>query len=251
MGNAHTDGLADDLSLSGNEYNLILTMYYVFFVVFGPAAGMVTKKVSAKYSLPGMMVLFGTASAATASVKNFGELMACRIFVGIFEAGFLTSVVYYLSTWYTRSELAARVGIFYAASVAASAFGGLLAFGVFHIKSSKTYSWAYLFILEGCLTVLVAIVAVFVLPESPRKARFLTEQEKDAAEQRILADSVESLENKFVWSEALYEFKSPHIYVRMVMQCTAGILVSSNGNFLAIITASLGYSVVKTNLVSH
>jgi len=35
------------------------------------------------------------------------------------------------------------------------------------------------------------------------------------------------------------------------MMCTAGILISSNANFLAIITASLGYSVVKTNLVSR
>jgi MFS family permease len=143
------------------------------------------------------------------------------------------------------------VGIFYAASVAASAFGGLLAFGVFHITSGKLYSWSYLFILEGCMTVLVASIAFVVLPESPRKAFFLTELEKDAAEQRILADSVEYLENRFVWSEALYEFRSPHIYIRMLLMCNAGVLVSSNGNFLAIITASLGYSVVKTNLVSH
>ncbi|EXJ85474.1 hypothetical protein A1O1_05838 [Capronia coronata CBS 617.96] len=248
MGNAQTDGLSRDLHLKGNQYNLVLTFYYVFFVIFGPASGMVTKKVTARYSLPGMMMCFGTASATTASVKNFGGLMTCRIMVGIFEAGFLTSVVYYLSTWYTRSELAARIGIFYAASVAASAFGGLLAFGMFQIKDGKLFSWAYLFILEGCLTVLIASIALVVLPESPRKAFFLTEQEKDVAEQRILLDSVEYIENRFVWSEALSEFKSPHIYIRMVLMCTAGILVSSNGNFLAIITARLQYSVVKTNL---
>jgi predicted MFS family arabinose efflux permease len=91
LGNAKTDGLAKDLDLHGNQYNLVLTFYYVVFVAFGPLAGMITKIVSAKYSLPGMMLLFGTASAATAGAKNFGGLLACRIFVGIFEAGFLTS----------------------------------------------------------------------------------------------------------------------------------------------------------------
>lgn len=80
---------------------------------------------------------------------------------------------------------------------------------------------------------------------------FLTDLEKDVAEQRILLGSVENLNSSFNWSEALYEFKSVHIYIRIVMMCTAGILVGSNGNFLAIITASLGYSVVKTNLVSQ
>lgn len=156
--------------------------------------------------------------------------------------------MYYLSTWYTRRELASRIGIFYAASVAASAFGGLLAFGAFHIHNSKMYSWTYLFILEGCITVLVSTLAFFVLPKSPRHAFFLNENEKKVAEQRILLDSVEYLENRFVWSEALYEFKSIHIYIRMVIMCSAGVLVSANGNFLAIITASLGYSTVKTNL---
>lgn len=159
-------------------------------------------------------------------------------------------VVYYLSTWYTRKELAARIGIFYAASVAASAFGGLLAFGVFHIQSAKMFSWSYLFILEGCLTILVAILGFFVLPKAPRQAFFLNEKEKEIAEQRILLDSVEYLENRFSWTEALYEFKSPHVYIRMLIMCSAGILVSSNGNFLAPIVSSLGYSTVKTNLVS-
>jgi MFS family permease len=133
--------------------------------------------------------------------------------------------------------------------VAASAFGGLLAFGVFHIPNGKIFSWSYLFILEGSLTILVAILGVFVLPESPRDAFFLSQREKDVAEQRILLDSVEYLENRFNWSEALYEFKSVHVYIRMVIMCSAGILVSSNGNFLAPIVSSLGFSTVKTNLV--
>lgn len=142
-----------------------------------------------------------------------------------------------------------NVYIQYAASVGASAFGGLLAFGVFHITSGSLYSWSYLFILEGCLTVLIAFIALLVLPKSPRAAYFLSEAEKNVAEKRILLDSVESLENHFNWTEALSEFKAPHIYIRIVLMFNAGVLVGSNGNFLAIITARLGYSVVKTNLV--
>lgn len=42
----------------------------------------------------------------------------------------LPGVVYYLSTFYTRGELAGRVGIFYSMSMMANAFSGLLAFGV-------------------------------------------------------------------------------------------------------------------------
>ena len=91
LGNAKTAGIDKDTGLTGDQYNLLLTMYYVMFVLFGPVMSVFTKVCTAKISLPTMMLLFGIASACTASVKNLGGLMACRIIVGIFESGFLAS----------------------------------------------------------------------------------------------------------------------------------------------------------------
>ena len=51
--------------------------------------------------------------------------------VGMAESGFFPLVIYYLTTFYRRGELARRLAIFYAASNIANAFSGLLAFGVF------------------------------------------------------------------------------------------------------------------------
>jgi hypothetical protein len=50
-----------------------------------------TKVASGKVALAAMMLAFGIASAATAAVKNFGGLAACRFVVGAFESGFLPS----------------------------------------------------------------------------------------------------------------------------------------------------------------
>jgi MFS family permease len=69
------------------------------------------------------------------------------------EAAFFPLVIYYLTTFYRRGELARRLAIFYAASNIANAFSGLLAFAVFHIESTLD-SWRYLFIIEGVLTIL-------------------------------------------------------------------------------------------------
>jgi hypothetical protein len=74
------------------------------------------------------------------------------------ESAFFPLVIYYLTTFYRRGELARRLALFYAASNIANAFSGLLAFGVFHINplklGSKLESWRYLFIIEGAATVL-------------------------------------------------------------------------------------------------
>ncbi|CAM1507787.1 Fc.00g046350.m01.CDS01 [Cosmosporella sp. VM-42] len=249
LGNAKTAGLAEDTNLKGGQYNLLLTLYYVMFVVFGPAMAVFTKVCTAKVSLPSMMLAFGLASACTAVVKNLGGLIAVRIFVGIFESGFLASVVFYLSLFYTRVEIASRIAIFYAGAVVASAFGGLLAYGMFQVTpSGGLFVWSYLFILEGCLTCLIAIVAYFVLPGDIEHAYFLTQAEKDAAQLRMELDSMRQRNDKFVWSEALAEFKTVHSCARLLVAFSVGILPNASANFLAIMTQRLGYSVTKTNL---
>ena len=158
-------------------------------------------------------------------------------------------VVYYLSTFYTRTEIASRIALFYAGAVIASAFGGLLAYGVFHIKDAALPSWAYLFILEGCLTCLLAIAAYFILPRDISQAWFFSAEEKQAAKSRILCSSMEVQNEKFEWYHALSEFRSIHFYARAVIALCFGILAQSSANFLALMTVRLGYSVTKTNLV--
>lgn len=257
------------MNLKGEEYNLLLTLYYVVFVIFGPAMATFTKICSAKVALPAMMLAFGIASATTAVAKNFGGLAACRIVVGIFESGFLASwvppsschprapliakrsVVFYLSKWYTRAEIASRIAIFYSGAVVASAFGGLLAYGMFQVTpSGGLFVWSYLFILEGCLTCLIAIAAYFILPQDISRAYFLSAAEKEVAEARIRLEAMENRNDKWVWSEAVSEFKTVHGWARIVIGMAVGILPNASANFLAILTVRLGYSVTKTNLVS-
>lgn len=91
VSNAETAGLSADLGLKGNKFSLVLTYYFIPFCIFGPPSGMLAKQFSAKFAIPVMMAGFGFASLGTAFVTNFGQLVACRIIVGIFESGFLTA----------------------------------------------------------------------------------------------------------------------------------------------------------------
>lgn len=72
---------------------MLLTLYYIVFVIFGPVMSVFTKICTAKVALPAMMLAFGIASACTSVAKDFGQLAACRIIVGVFESGFLASYV--------------------------------------------------------------------------------------------------------------------------------------------------------------
>ncbi len=104
-------------------------------------------------------------------------MMVCRFLLGAAEAAFGPGVPLYFSYFYPREKIGFRLGIFIGASALANAYGGTLAFALSHIHSHIA-SWRLLFICEGVPTCLLAIVAWFYCPDSPKTARFLTEREK-------------------------------------------------------------------------
>ncbi|KAJ7597005.1 major facilitator superfamily domain-containing protein [Mycena floridula] len=240
VGNAKTDGWDKDIGLKGNQYYLLVMIFYVPFCLFGTPISLFVKRYSAARVLPIMMLGFGAMSLFTGIAKNFSEIFAIRWFLGIFESAMLPGVVFYLSTFYRRGELASRIGIFYGASSLSGAFSGLIAFGVFHIKSTKHHAWQYLFWIEGASTVGFAIFAFLWLPRSPSTWAFLTEHQKAIARHRILSDSSVTVDEKLNIRDAFRPFKDPLYWIWALIM----------NNFLPQIVASLGYSTIRTNLLT-
>lgn len=77
---------------------------------------MVGKKYGPALVLPLLMFTFGSMTLLTAAAHDFGGIFALRWFLGMAESAFFPLVIYYLTTFYRRGELARRLAIFYAAS---------------------------------------------------------------------------------------------------------------------------------------
>lgn len=228
LGNAKTAGLEKSLNLTGNQYNVILSVFFVPYVLTAPVLGIIGKKYGPSRVLPVMMICFGIVTTMVVVVQNFEGLMAIRWFLGMSESAFFPLVIYYqttyvsscfpfsfidLSRFYRRGELARRLALFYAAQSIASAFGGLLAFGVFHINTGPLANWRYLFLIEGICTIVFSLFAYWYLPYSAATCRFLNEEEKKLAYYRIQVDSSSVVNEKFNLKEALKIFKHPTSWI--------------------------------------
>jgi hypothetical protein len=55
-----------------------------------------------------------------------GQLIALRLLIGLFEAGFYPTAIFYLSTFYTRFDLGLRIGLFYGQYAVAGAFSSAI-----------------------------------------------------------------------------------------------------------------------------
>jgi MFS family permease len=98
LGNAKTAGLETSLGLGDNQYNIILSIFFVPYVLTAPFLGILGKKYGPNRVLPMMMFVFGTCTLCVAAVKNFGGLMAIRWFLGMSESAFFPLVIYYQTT---------------------------------------------------------------------------------------------------------------------------------------------------------
>src|ERR1700712_5968866 len=80
--------------------------------------------------LPICMIAWGIISGATAAVHSYGGLIAIRFLLGFVEAAYFPGVLFFLSSWYTRKELALRTAMLYSGSLISGAFSGLITAGI-------------------------------------------------------------------------------------------------------------------------
>lgn len=204
IASARLGGLEEDLDLKGSQYqtckwtnrkseiSLIqvagVSILFVGYILMQVPSNLLLNKIGKpSLYLPGVMAIWGLVSGATGGVTSFGGLLACRFFLGFVEAPYFPGCLFYLSSWYTRKELALRTALLYSGATIAGAFSGLLGAGVIGGMDGVRGlgSWRWLFIIEGAITVALAAAAVFILPDFPRNTKWLSEEEQAYAIWRL------------------------------------------------------------------
>ncbi|EMD40831.1 hypothetical protein CERSUDRAFT_111415 [Gelatoporia subvermispora B] len=186
IGNANIAGLPQDLHLHGIQFNTALAVFYVPYILVELPSNWMLKRMRPNRWLPAWVAIWGAVTTLSGLVQNFGGLIAIRFFLGLCEGGLLPGIMLYLSTLYRPHELQQRVGIFYASASLSGAFGGLLATAIAKMNGiGGLAGWRWIFILEGLATVLIAMIAMIMLPADIASANFLTQQEKTLAEHRL------------------------------------------------------------------
>ncbi|KAK8042879.1 hypothetical protein PG994_013362 [Apiospora phragmitis] len=249
--------LEDDTHMTDHQYDQGLAVYYATYIASEIPSNLIMKRVSPQKWLPFLTFAWGLVAMCLGFVHSFPGFVAVRAILGLTEGGLLPGMILYLSGIYRREELALRIGLFYTAASLSGAFGGLLARGLAEIASrGGLSSWRWIFVIEGLLTVVVAIAVYFFLPNGLADAKFLTPEEREFAMRRVhgsgRGDSLHEREanEKFNWSEVrrgIFSFLTWSTAIAYF-----GILAGlySFGLFLPTIISALGYTANEAQLWS-
>lgn len=144
-------------------------------------------------------------------IYDYGGLLKVRWFLETTEAGLFPGVNYFLSCWYKRSEFGIRAAIFFSAAALAGSFGGLLAAAIATMDGvGGKPGWAWIFILEGLATILIAFASFWMVSsvkphkdQSDASYRFTTFQMRQLSSQMTTDAACSAASNSttnLVWS---------------------------------------------------
>nr|XP_018259832.1 MFS transporter [Kwoniella dejecticola CBS 10117]OBR81990.1 MFS transporter [Kwoniella dejecticola CBS 10117] len=253
---ARLKGFEQDLNLTDTEFQTLLSILYVGYILFQVPSNMLLNRIGRpSLYLPAAMLVWGMISVLTGITKDFVGALLTRFFLGIIEAAFLPGALFILSKWYPKDELSLRYTILYCGNLISNAFGSLIAAGVLANMDGKLghAAWRWLFYIEGALTMFFALVAIPMLPDFPHNTkRGFTEEERQVAQLRMLEDVGEldqdSREEKW-YTGFVLAMSDWKIYILM-LSLTACVTGLSFNIYFPTLTKTLGYGTTETLLLA-
>ena len=150
----------------------------------------------------------GVLSSTTGKTLGVGEFQfySVRFLLGLAEAGFFPGVVVYLTHWFPGRDRAKALAFFFVATPVAQVITPNISFALLKIGTDEVVNgvaihhpevwglegWQWIYIVWGLPAVILGVVVLFMMPDHPRDAKWLTPEERDALEGELAAEKAKS-----------------------------------------------------------
>ncbi|KAH6706305.1 allantoate permease [Leptodontidium sp. MPI-SDFR-AT-0119] len=252
LSSAAVFGLTEDNQLVGKQYSWVSSIFYFGYLFFEyPTTILIQRLPIGKY-LSGVILLWGAIVASTAACTSFGGLATCRFLLGVAEATISPAFVYVTSIWYTRDEIPARTGVWFAGNSCGGFIASLLAYGIGQIDH-PLHPWQWMFIIFGVITSLWSVFVFFLLPDTINDATFLTEEEKQYAEDRVVmggSGRVDPINSRWKINQVIECLTDPKTYFFAAISVLTQIPNGGTGSFGNLALKSFGFTSLETTLVT-
>jgi ACS family tartrate transporter-like MFS transporter len=179
-----------DLGISDEAYGLGAGIFFAGYCLFEVPSNLLLHRIGGRRWIARIMLTWGLISGATAFVHGPAGFAVLRFLLGVAEAGFFPGIIYYLTYWVPAARRARMIGAFMVAVPLSTAVGGPVSVAIMKLNGAAGMAgWQWLFVIEALPSLVLGVVTLFVLPDSPADARWLTAAERYWLE-RTLASEV-------------------------------------------------------------
>lgn len=190
--------------------------------------------------------LWGVILIATGFANNFPTLIALRVLLGALEAPIVPGNYLLISMFYSRAEQPLRTGLMYTGL--SVCFTGPIGWGIGFLAGD--HQWRSMFWITGAMTIVWALVIGIFLPDSPVRAKFITDRQKGIVIDRLRADQT-GVENKqFKWEQFRETMVDPKTWLMFLFQVMISIPNGGLTNFTPLVIKGLGFTSQRSTLLT-
>ena len=175
-----------DLGLDAYHYGLGAGLFFWGYFFFEVPSNLMLQRFGARRWIARIMVTWGLVSMGTAFIQGWVGFLMLRFILGVAEAGLFPGVILYLTYWFPAAYRARIIAAFMVAIPLSLAVGSPISTAILAMDGIAGFKgWQWLFFIEGAPTILLAIIVLLALPNRPRDARWLANDQKQWLEETL------------------------------------------------------------------
>ena len=230
------------LGISASAFGFGAGIFFFSYFLFEVPSNLMLEKVGARAWMCRIMVSWGLLSMACAFAQGPLSFYVLRFALGAAEAGLYPGMILYMTYWFPQATRARFIALFLAAVPAASVIGAPVS-GLILDFATGLKGWQWLFVLEGIPSVLLGFGVLWLLPDGPATAPWLTQDEKQLITARLAAEPKGQLHG--FW-EMLTDKR---IWIFIIPDFSIVIGLYGLGLWMPLMINGLGFSNVETGLL--
>jgi ACS family tartrate transporter-like MFS transporter len=175
-----------ELGLNAETYGFGVSIFFVGYILIQWPSLWLLQRFGMRRWVFLCAGVWGIAAAGLAFVNSANSFYALRLLLGIAEGGFAPGVMFYLAQWIPARYRAGAISTFMLAVPVSAIFGSPLAGWLMSVTNPLDWpGWRWMLLVEGAPTLLLAVASLWLLPDRPRDAAWLSSDERRWIEDEV------------------------------------------------------------------
>ena len=178
-----------DLGFTPEIFGFASGIFFWGYFLFEVPSNLMLQRFGARLWMCRICVTWGVLSMMTAFVTEPVSFCVLRFLLGAAEAGLFPGMVLYMTYWFPAATRARFIALFLAGVPLAVVIGGPVSGALLGLEGLGLRGWQWMLLLEGIPSLVIGVATLWMLPDGPAKAKWLSQDEKRIIAARLADDT--------------------------------------------------------------